>query len=80
MGGIISKPKAPKIQPLPAPVVVEPVVQEASDPEAERAERRRQNLLRRERGVLSTVKTSLSGVLSASSTSQGAKRKTLLGE
>lgn len=85
MGSIISKPKAPAPLPLPPPpppIEVEPPepVAEPVDTEKEKAKKRRQNLLRRDRGLFGTVKTGVSGVLSATSNEQSANRKTLLGE
>lgn len=78
MGSIIPKPKAPKIKPLPPPKPIEPVEEPENNLEAEKAKQRRQNLLRRDRGVLGTVNTSLGGVLSDRTNT--AQRKTLLGE
>jgi hypothetical protein len=81
MGKIISQPKAP-----PAPVLPpEPVVEKAPEAPAgpTEDELRVQNLLRRRRGRLGTITTSLSGALSAAAETAKAGtpvRKTLLGE
>lgn len=90
MGGLISKPKAPAVQPVqyvyvPAsegggnnesPDPAQPTVPVASDEEI-KAQARQANLLDRRRGRLGTVLTSFRGLLNDATSGQ---RKTLLGE
>ena len=85
MGGLISKPKAPKPLPPPPAPEPEPIVSE-TDPEQEQREQRRQNLLRRNRGLFGTVRTSLRGINAGalsdtvSANATNTTRKNLLGE
>ena len=84
MGGLIGTPKAPPPRPVrvvqapappPPPAPEEPDV---PDEEEIQSERRRENLLRRNRGRLGTVLTGFRGLLSLND--NATQRKNLLGE
>ena len=83
MGSIISKPKAPAIQPVtqpeptPGPTEAELAAQKANErKEADKA--KAEELARSRRGRASTINTSLRGLLQDNSLQP--RRKTLLGE
>lgn len=89
MGSLTSRPKVPTapapviIQPAPAPAPT-PVAAPAPAPEPEQtaeeaaAEKRTENLLRRNRGRAGTIRTSLLGLQNTAASS--GERKTLLGQ
>jgi hypothetical protein len=81
MGSLSSSAKAPSQSPkvvyVPAPTITETKIT-AEDSEAIAGKAREESLLRRARGRLGTVATSLSGFLSESESKN--TRKTLLGE
>ena len=86
MGSLSSRPKVPAQATPPAVVYVQAEPQDSTanasdDSAAEQlsaAQQREQNLLRRSRGRLGTVKTGLSGLLKTLQPQE--PRKTLLGE
>ena len=83
MGGLVSKPKAPRTQTIIQTVPATPTIEtnEAVDQKSAdilSSETRQENLLRRNRGRFGTILTGFRGVLDADSSQQ--KRKTLLGE
>lgn len=80
MGSLSSSAKAPSPQVVyaPAPSITSDKASEADDSDAVAAKAREDSLLRRARGRLGTVATSLQGFLSEGDKSE--KRKTLLGE